>query len=68
MKDGFIKKAKLVFQAKNDGDYHNQINSAVFEEWFKYQLLPNIPPNCVIVMDNASYHSRQLEKIPSSSC
>ncbi|XP_072400443.1 uncharacterized protein [Diabrotica undecimpunctata] len=39
----------------------------LFEKWFKEQLLPNIPPNSVIVMDNASYHSRLLRKIPNSS-
>ena len=31
-KDGFIKNAELVFQAKNDGDYHNQMTSVRFEE------------------------------------
>ncbi|KAJ8954407.1 hypothetical protein NQ318_011081 [Aromia moschata] len=29
------------------------------------QLLPNIPPKSVIVMDNAPYHSRILNKIPN---
>ena len=66
-KDGFINNGELIFQAKNDGDYHNQMNATVFEEWFRMQLLPNIPPNSVIVMDNASYHSRQVEKLPTSS-
>ncbi|XP_063847657.1 uncharacterized protein LOC135095928 [Scylla paramamosain] len=66
-KHGFINNAELFFQAKNDCDYHNQMNSTVFEEWFRMQLLPNIPPNSVIVMDNASYHSRQVEKLPTSS-
>lgn len=66
-KDGFINNGELIFQAKNDGDYHNQMNATVFEEWFRMQLLPNIPSNSVIVMDNASYHSRQVEKSPTSS-
>ena len=65
-KDGFINNAELIFQAKNYGDYHNQMNGKVFEEWFRMQLLPNIPPNSVIVMDNASYHSMQVEKQPTS--
>ncbi|XP_072392337.1 uncharacterized protein [Diabrotica undecimpunctata] len=39
----------------------------LFEKWFKEQLLPNIPPNSVIVIDNAFYHSRLLRKIPNSS-
>lgn len=66
-KAGFVKNASLIFQAKNDGDYHHQMNAAVFEQWFKTQLLPNIPPNCVIVMDNAPYHSTQLERNPTTA-
>uniref|UniRef100_A0A6P7H1A1 Uncharacterized protein LOC114349106 n=1 Tax=Diabrotica virgifera virgifera TaxID=50390 RepID=A0A6P7H1A1_DIAVI len=48
-------------------DYHQNMNSTIFEEWFKNTLLPNITPGSVIVMDNASYHSRLLKKIPNSS-
>lgn len=66
-KHGFVKDAELVFQAKNDGDYHQQMTSVRFEEWFRTQLLPNIPPNSVIVMDNASYHSTLVEKMPTQA-
>lgn len=48
----------------SSADYHEDMDSKLFENWFRDQLLPNIPENSVIVMDNASYHSRQLEKIP----
>lgn len=48
-------------------DYHEDTTAELFEEWFQNCLLPNIPPNSVIVMDNASYHSRQLQKIPGSN-
>ncbi|XP_066950812.1 uncharacterized protein [Macrobrachium rosenbergii] len=65
--DGSVNNAELVFQLRNDGDYHKQMNSEVFEKWFRNQLLPNIPPNCAIAMDNASYHSMQQEKYPTSS-
>ena len=37
-----------------------------FEEWFS-KLLQNIPDNSVIVMDNASYHSRIKNKSPTTS-
>ena len=64
-KDGFIPGASLVFQAKkDDGDYHGEMNAASYEKWFREQLLPNIPPNSVIVLDNASYHSAQVELLP----
>ncbi|XP_063846183.1 uncharacterized protein LOC135092001 [Scylla paramamosain] len=66
-RNGFIYNGELIFQAKNDGDYHKQMNSTVFEEWFRNQLLPNIAPNSIIVMDNAPYHSVLQEKVPSSS-
>ena len=32
-----------------------------FLTWFIKQLLPNIPDNTVIIMDNASYHNMFLE-------
>lgn len=58
----------LMLSAKNvancSADYHQDMNAKLFETWFKDQLLPNIPEGSVIVMDNASYHSRQTELIP----
>ena len=41
------------------------MNTASFTKWFKESLLQNIPPNSVIVMDNASYHWEILEKSPT---
>ena len=38
-----------------------------FEEWFKYKLLPNIPPNSLMAMDNASYDSKIEEEKPKKS-
>lgn len=66
--EGFVKEAKLSFVAKSDtGDYHNEMNSKHFEEWMLNKVFPNIPPNSVIIMDNASYHSVKSEKIPTSN-
>ncbi|XP_064077592.1 uncharacterized protein LOC135195263 [Macrobrachium nipponense] len=65
--EGFIPNAELIFTAKNDGDYHRQMNHEVFEEWFRCQLLPNIPPTSIIVMDNAPYHSRKVDRLPTMS-
>ncbi|XP_050505181.1 uncharacterized protein LOC126883577 [Diabrotica virgifera virgifera] len=48
-------------------DYHEDTTAELFEEWFKNTLMPNIPQNIVIVMDNASYHSRQPSKAPNSN-
>ena len=38
-----------------------------FEEWFGTKLLTNVPPNSLIVMDNASYHSRRSDPVPVKS-
>lgn len=60
--DGWVPNAKLVFQAKKrTGDYHGQMNSVNFAKWFTEQLLPNIPPQSLIIMDNAPYHNELAE-------
>ena len=65
---GWIPNTTLIFQSKkNTGDYHDEMIGEHFEEWFRDKLLPNVPPNSLIVMDNASYHSRRLEDIPVKS-
>jgi hypothetical protein len=43
------------------------MDAALFEKWFSEQLIPNLPTKSVIVLDNASYHSRQLDKVPTKS-
>lgn len=55
---GFIDNALLIFQAgTKSGDYHSEMNYVNFSRWLQEKLLPNIPPNSVIVLDNASYHN-----------
>ena len=62
--NGWINGADLVFQSKKAaGDYHDEMTSEHFREWFHDSLMPNIPANSLIVMDNAPYHSRILEPI-----
>ena len=34
------------------------INADVFTVWVEQDLLPKLPPNTVIVMDNATFHKR----------
>lgn len=58
--NGWVPCKPLIFQSKKTGDYHEEMNAAVFEQWFRDELLPNVPPGTVIVMDNAPYHSRSL--------
>ena len=58
--------ADLMFRSKtNSADYHDEMNSEHFMEWFTKQLLPNIPDNAVIVVDNATYHNKQKDRAPT---
>jgi transposase len=69
-RNGWIKKADLVFQAKKrTGDYHGQMNWDNFSRWFATQLLPNIPDDSMIILDNARYHNVYVEDstLPSGS-
>ncbi|CAH1982636.1 unnamed protein product [Acanthoscelides obtectus] len=67
--NGFIPNA-LLLSAKNIkescADYHEDMTSDLFERRIEQQLIPNISPNSVIIMDNAPYHSRQKNKIPNT--
>ena len=40
-------------------DYHNDFDAAGFEKWLK-AVLKLLPDNAVLVMDNASYHSKKV--------
>lgn len=62
---GFVPNGLLLFRSKKTGDYHEEMDSNKFIKWFTEQLLPNIRPQSTIVMDNASYHSVQLDKAPT---
>ncbi|CAH2013731.1 unnamed protein product [Acanthoscelides obtectus] len=42
------------------------MNGEAFENWF-LGILPRLKDNSVVVLDNAPYHSRKLEKISNSS-
>lgn len=70
--NGWIGKVLLSGKNISDSslDYHQDMTANVFEDWFEKTLLPALPPKkkkSVVVLDNASYHSRQINKIPNSS-
>ena len=39
--------------------FETNINSDIFYAWLTEQLLPNMPNNAVIVLDNATFHKRK---------
>ncbi|XP_035228504.1 uncharacterized protein LOC118200648 [Stegodyphus dumicola] len=41
------------------------MNSTVFEKWTSEKLIPNLPPNAVVILDNAIYHTVQVNKCPT---
>ncbi|KAJ4435121.1 hypothetical protein ANN_23696 [Periplaneta americana] len=63
----------LFLSARNIGDSkadsHDEINSEIFEDWFTNKLMKNLPtsPSCIIVTDNAAYHSRLQFRLPNIS-
>lgn len=67
-KDGFLPECSLVFKAgQTSGDYHGQMNAENFERWMETTVVPKLPANSIIVMDNAPYHSKILDKPPSKN-
>ncbi|XP_047035473.1 uncharacterized protein LOC124641450 [Helicoverpa zea] len=54
-------------ESRDTSDYHGQMNSVNFEKWATGMLIPNLPQNSVVVMDNAPYHSVQENKVPTKS-
>lgn len=65
---GFVQGAELLYKSTQTcGDYHHDMNYINYEKWLKTQLIPNLPQNSVVVMDNASYHNTLNVKAPTSS-
>lgn len=69
-KDGWVPGAKVTFKStRKTGDYHGQMNQEIFTKWFREKLLPNIPADSLIIMDNASYHNVLTPlSAPTPSC
>ena len=69
-KNGWIPGAQLTFKStKKTGDYHGQMNHDLFTKWFTEQLLPNMPKNALIIMDNAPYHNvLSHHSAPTATC
>ena len=64
-KSGWVPGSKLVFKStRKTGDYHGQMNWELFKKWFTEMLIPNIPEQSLIIMDNAPYHNILSEHSP----
>ena len=40
--------------------YDGTMGSALFEHWFESRLMRKLPESSVIVMDNATFHKKQV--------
>ena len=69
-KRGWVPGAKVTFKStKKTGDYHGQMHQDLFTRWFTEQLLPNMPSNARIIMDNAPYHNTlSCHAAPTAPC
>ena len=69
-KSGWVPGAKLTLKStKKTGDYHGQMNHNLFTKWFTEQLVPNIPGNAWLLMDNAPYHTvLSRHSAPTAPC
>ena len=63
---GFVPNSLLLFKSKKTGDYHEDMDHDKFFGWCSETLLNNLEEPAVIVMDNAPYHSKQIDKAPTS--
>ena len=69
-KTGFIPESKWVFRSSpkcKNTDYHSEMNAESFKEWFVNRFLYYLDGGSIIIMDNASYHSRVLNKLPTTN-
>lgn len=65
---GFVPNALLTFKAgTKSGHYHDSIYYENYEKWLRMQLIPNLPTNSVVVVDDASYYSKQWDIAPTSN-
>lgn len=64
--DGFVPGGLLCFESKKTTDYHEEMNGDTFYNWIT-NVIPRLKQNCVIIMDNAPYHSVKKEKVPNTT-
>ena len=69
-RSGFVDGALFVTHKKMSdapADYHGTMTAEIFEDWFENKILRCLEEPSVIVLDNASYHSRILNPVPTVS-
>ena len=65
---GFISGGLLTFKSgrsTEDYMYHDDMDSQNFTRWLREQLLPYLPQQSILVLDNAAYHNIQVDRFIS---
>lgn len=63
---GFISGALMLGICSDSvGDSNIQISTEQYHTWLCHQLIPNLPTNSVLVIENAPHNTQVLEKAPS---
>ncbi|XP_069675935.1 uncharacterized protein [Periplaneta americana] len=63
---GFIHGAELIYDSRSaTDDCHNEMNSATYNRWLREKLIPNLPAESIVVLDNAPYHTVQENRAPT---
>ena len=67
--EGFIPGAKAVYQAgSSTGDYHKEMDfENFFRKWLEKQLVPNLKPKYVLILDIAAHHNVQQDRCPTAA-
>lgn len=69
-KTGFLQESKWVFRSQPQNrnlDYHSEMNADSFKYWFLNRFINLLEEGSIIVMDNASYHSKVINKLPCTN-
>lgn len=65
---GFVQDALLIYKSGNKtGDYHGDMDYINYKRWLIETLIPNLPTNSVVVLDNANYHNVRSVRYPTTS-
>jgi hypothetical protein len=67
-KTDFIPESKWIFRSRphmRDSDYHSDMNANSFKYWFVNRFLNYLEVGS-ISMDNSSYHSTIVDKVPNT--
>lgn len=48
------------------GEYHNEIDYYNYKKWVKEKLIKKLSKESIVVIDNAPYHNKEIDKCPHS--